>query len=125
MTLVIARQARRAYVEMVIAALFRLMAIAAIILMPIGMGMAPAAAAGPSSHQTTGSSAEGHCGQKPDSDNDNTMPMQCAGSCSALPSQPAATSVHELAPMACHLVGRVKVLHGVLLRLSTPPPRTT
>jgi hypothetical protein len=122
-TLVIARQARGAYLESVIAALLRLLSIAAMILMPIGMGMAPAAAATPASHKTMESSGDGHCGQKPDSDNGKAMAMQCAGSCSALPSEPAATSDHELARMACHTAGRVKVLHGVLLALSTPPPR--
>lgn len=123
MALVIARQARGAYLESVIVALFRLLAIAAMILMPMGMGMAPAAAATPASHKTMESSGEGHCGQKPDSDNGKAMTMQCAASCSALPSEPAATSVHELARMACHTASRVKVLHGVLLALSTPPPR--
>jgi hypothetical protein len=123
-TPVIARQGGRAYVEAVFAALFRLLAIAAMILMPIGMGMTPAAAAAPSSHKTMKSSAEGHCGQKPDSDDGKAMPMQCAGACNALPSEPAITLIPELTPMACHTAGRVKILHGVLPALSTPPPRT-
>lgn len=110
--------------EAVIVALFRLLAIAAMILMPIGMGMTPAAAAASSSHKTMESSAEGHCGQKPDSDDGKAMPMQCAGSCSALPSEPAVTLIPELTPRACHTAGRVKILRGVLLALSTPPPRT-
>jgi hypothetical protein len=123
-TPVIARQGGRAYVQAVFAVLFRLLAMAAMILMPIGMGMTPAAAAAPSSHKTMESSAEGHCGQKPDSDDGKAMPMQCAGACSALPSEPPITSMRELTPVECHTAGPVKILRGVLPALSTPPPRT-
>ena len=108
--------------EVVIAAFFRLLAIAAIILMPIGMGMVPAAAAARASHATMGG-PEGHCGQKPDSKSGKSMAMQCAGSCSALPAEPAAPRVQELAPVARRTADHVKVLHGVTVPLSTPPPR--
>jgi hypothetical protein len=110
-------------VESVIAALLRLLAIAAMILMPIGMGMVPAVAAAPVSHRAMESSAQGHCGQKSDGETGKAIAMQCAGSCSALPSEPAVTPVEELAPVACLTADSVKVLHGVLLPLSTPPPR--
>lgn len=123
MTLVIAGQARRAYVEAVIAAIFRLLAIAAMILMPLGMGVTPAAAAALTAHTTMGGSEEGHCGQKSESETGKAMAMQCAGSCGALPAELAAAPVKELAPIACLAPDRVKVLHGVMLPLSTPPPR--
>ena len=123
MSPVIAGQAWSAYQRRVVAAFFRLIAISAILLMPIGMGMAPAAAAMPSSHASMSGQEEGHCGQKPDNDAGKAMAMQCAGSCSALPAEPASLSAKGPAPVACLGVTAVKVLHGVMLPLSTPPPR--
>ena len=123
MSSVIAHQACSAYLAPVVAALFRLLAIAAIILMPAGMGMAPAAAAAPSSHASMNGQEDGHCGQKPDDDLGKAMAMQCAGSCSALPTQPSSLSVQEPEPVACLSGTAVRKLHGVMLPLSTPPPR--
>jgi hypothetical protein len=123
MSLVIARQGRTLYLGQVVAALFRLLAIAAIILMPLSMGIAPAAAAVPSSHASMKGQEDGHCGQKPDNDSGKAMAMQCTGSCSALPCEPASFSAQEPAPVACLSASAVKELHGVMLPLSTPPPR--
>ena len=121
--LVIARQASRVYLRDVAAALFRLLAIAAMILMPVGMGMAPAAAAPVPTHHSMNGQEDGHCGQKPDSRSGEAMTMQCAGACSALPAEPSTISTQELAPVACLTAAPVEVLHGVMLPLSTPPPR--
>ncbi len=123
MSPVIAGQAWSAYQRRVVAAFFRLIAISAILLMPIGMGMAPAAAAMPSSHASMSGQEEGHCGQKPDNDAGKAMAMQCAGSCSALPAELSNLGAEEPAPVPSLSAGVVKVLNGVTLPLSTPPPR--
>ena len=105
------------------AALIRLLAIAAMILMPISMGTASAVAAPVPTQTSVEGGNEGHCGQQNGSEPDGSPAMQCAGTCSAFPAEPAALPLQKLAPATSHSGDPVKVLHGVKLTLSTPPPR--
>ena len=115
--------AQSTYLKEVASFFLRLLAMAAIILMPVGMGVTPAAAAMPSSHARMSGQEEGHCGQKPDEDAGKAVAMQCAGSCSALPAELSNLGAEEPAPVPSLSAGVVKVLNGVTLPLSTPPPR--
>lgn len=119
---VIARRAAPPYLSTV-AFLFRLLALAAMILMPIGMGTAPAAAAAPASHAAMTVGQEGHCGQKQDDDPGAATAMPCGGLCSALFADPPSSAVQERAPVERAGAARARALHGILLTLSTPPPR--
>ena len=119
---IIARDARPPYLSAV-AFLFRLLALAAMILMPIGMGTAPAAAAAPSSHASMSAELDGHCGQKPDGDPTAPTAMSCGGTCSALLADSTNVATAGPAPVVRASAARVGALRDVLLPLSTPPPR--
>ncbi len=79
---VIAQHASRPYVAGMTAALIRLLTLLALVLMPIGMTGAPAAASPmPASHHM----AAGHCDEQPDEDQAPSSKMDCAAMCAALP----------------------------------------
>lgn len=123
MMLVIARQGGCAYLRSVAAALFRLLAIAAMILMPVGMGMAPAGAA--PSHSAGMSQMVGeHCGAKADCDGGKgQMGMHCTAACTALP---AGTAVEAGAPAATGSPApsvAIEEIAGTTPPPATPPPR--
>ena len=116
MTLVIAAQGGRAYVDRMPAALLRLIMLVALAFMPLGMTGTPAVAA------TTFSTAAGHCDehQQP-ADAPAKMSMHCAA-CAALPAvQP--TAVSELKPQAPALISAMNALSDTVPEIATPPPR--
>jgi hypothetical protein len=107
----------------VVAFVLRLATLVALILMPIGMGLAPARAAVPAPHSAMGMAAADHCGDEGTEDNGAMAGMHCAGTCSALPDAAPLSAERPLllrSPLSVAVVSR---LSGVSPGPSTPPPR--
>lgn len=104
-------------------ALLRILALAAMILMPLGMGMGPAVAATPhASSVVTG--GEGHCGKVPDKpDLSMDMAVSCGGLCSALTPEPPAVAPAIQSRTAQLKATLATFRSGEPLPPATPPPR--
>ena len=121
MSLVIAPSPVRVYLPAKMALLVRLLALAALLLMPFGMS-APAAAA---EHHAPAS--QGHCdgtGEPSGKKTDGALPQaHCAAACTALPLQPDVPVKPGFAraepPVGTALYGRV----GDQPETATPPPK--
>ncbi len=102
--------------------LLRLLAIAALLLMPIGMGMTPAAAA---THATVSTAtAEGHCDGAPQGKAaKGQVGLHCSGACIALPAEPARADAQPVLPGPSLAAGSVQTFHGTAPPPATPPPR--
>lgn len=96
------------------ARLWTLIALVALVLMPIGMAAAPAMAQ---------PAAAGHCDdhQQP-ADAPNSAQVHCTG-CASLPVLPAPGTVDSLAPQAPALPALVEAFSGVDPRTDPPPPK--
>ena len=117
----IAARRVRVYPSVVTAALFRLLAIAAMLLMPFGMGLAPAAA---SSGHKMSMAPSGHCDQAPASkSNKAKLPMSCAAACTALPATPASIPLPDQLPPIANWSVNPPALSGTAPPPATPPPR--
>lgn len=106
------------------AALLRLLTLLALVLVPIGMTSAPAAASPtPASHHM----AAGHCDEQPEDDQAPASKMDCAAMCAtmctALPAMDAAAPNPLLKPKAPRTIAVAKPFDGIILELATPPPR--
>ena len=101
------------------AALFRMFALLALVLMPFTMGGAPAEA-----HAMPAAMAEGHCGEHPAAPAEPAMDMaQCMLMCAALPAaDPVAVATPE-ALRAPRQAAFAQQFHGIILEIATPPPR--
>lgn len=121
---VIEAKASASYAERVAATLLRLMALFALILMPAGMGMGPAAAA---SHETVMAemAADEHCDSPVrDSGQDGQDQVRdCALACTVLLAEPGRETIAALSV-------RLETPHSLEQRLSggepeiaTPPPK--
>jgi hypothetical protein len=117
---IIVRRDAEAYLAPMASAIFRLLALFAVLLMPFGMAAAPAAAA-TGHHQA--SMPANHCGDMP-VEKDVGGLADCAMPCSAaLPATDLAPA--ELAPIA-RTTGEPWIEHrlaGVLMEIATPPPK--
>jgi hypothetical protein len=103
-----------------IAALFRLLTLLALVLMPIGMTSAPAAASPmPASHPMTA----GHCDEQPDQDQAPASRMDCAAMCTALPATDAAAPTPVFKPKAPRTIAVATRFDGIILEIATPPPK--
>lgn len=114
---VIARQALRPYLAAMANLLFRLLALIAIVSMPISGVSAPVMAQAPSAAET------GHCSghQQPAADFDQKQ-AHCTA-CNALPALAAPWVVEALVPDAPRLLTRIPGIQGVAPELATPPPK--
>lgn len=102
------------------AALLRLLTLLALVVMPIGMATAPAAASPvPASHHMMG----GHCDEQPDQDQAPASKMDCAAMCTALPATDSAAPTPVLKPKAPRTIAVATRFHGIILEIATPPPR--
>ena len=121
---VIAVKAPPLYEAPVAAAIVRLLALFALILMPIGMGLSPATASG---HQLPAASAamSEHCEgeQKKDEPGKADRAMHCAAACTALLAKPPAEAVPApyVRPALSLLVEHR--LTGDEPEIATPPPK--
>lgn len=117
---VIAQQASQPYAVRMAATLFRLLALLALVLMPIGMTSAPAAASPmPASHHLM----TGHCDEQPEQDEGPTSKMDCAAMCTALPAAVSAAATSVLKPKAPRTIAVAARFDGIILEIATPPPR--
>lgn len=126
MILVIAGQPGHAYLQISMALLFRLFALLALVLMPIGMGLstAPATAATPGMHATMDMPADGHCGDQKGKSPTEPLGTHCGGSCSALPGIGTPAIGEVLPPSSVVAPSMAPTLVGISHLPSTPPPRT-
>lgn len=117
---VIAGQGWSAYLRSVIAALSRLLALVALVLMPIGMAAAPAAA-----HWAAASAEAGHCsGSEQDAPGAPAMPgAECAMSCAAVAANPPPRASAKVPAARIAPAAFVAMLSGVEPGIATPPPR--
>jgi len=103
---------------MTMAAILRLLALVAVLLMPAGMAAAPAAAFAPPA-----AASAGHCdehGQQ--SQAPFKAPVHCAG-CTALPALELPIPEEPAAPQARLHLPLVQPFTGIEPETATPPPR--
>jgi hypothetical protein len=114
---IVVPQGAGAYLARMASALFRLLALFAVLLMPFGMAAAPA-----TGHHQASMPAD-HCGDMP-AEKDLGGLADCAMPCSAaLPATDLAPA--DLAPIA-RTAGEPWIEHrlaGVLMEIATPPPK--
>lgn len=118
MTTLIAGKRSRTYGRDMGSALLRLLALAALFLMPFSMGTMASAAV-----PETAAATEGHCGdhQKP-ADAPAKMSMHCA-SCSALPASNYVVEYSDLRPSPPRFIRATRAVSDNVLEIATPPPR--
>jgi hypothetical protein len=115
---VIARQASRSYWAGMAAAVLRLLALLALVLMPIGMASAPAAAHAP----MAGAPAE-HCVDQSQPDElPSPQAMDCVA-CTAMAASEMPVPTPLLAPSPPRLIALADVFVGIVPEIATPPPK--
>ena len=115
---VIVPQSCHAYLPPMASALFRLLALVALMLMPAGMAGAQAFA----QPASAGVNAD-HCDEHgvPDSA-PGKAPAHCTG-CAALPELEPPPAIGELPPESKRFIARVEPFPGIILEIATPPPK--
>ena len=112
-----AAQGDPAYGALMASLVLRLMALLALVLMPVGMSAAPAAAMAPQAMSSE------HCGGH---DEDRGQPasrdMHCAA-CAALPAIAAPQAGSDLRPELPRLVRSTHARPNSILEIATPPPK--
>jgi putative hemolysin len=106
-----------------IAALTRLLTLLALVLMPLGMTSAPAAASPmPAGHATPSAN---HCSEQGDEDEGETPDSRadCTAMCTALPATDCPTPAMVLQPKAPRSIGMANPFDGIILEIATPPPK--
>jgi hypothetical protein len=118
---VIVRTGWGPYVARMIAALMRLLTLLALVLMPLGMSSAPAAASPlPAGHAMASAS---HCDDQPDQDQAPVAKMDCAAMCTALPATDGPEPASALKPQAPRIIIIAMPFEGTEPEIATPPPR--
>lgn len=118
---VIAQQASRSYGAGMTVALLRLLTLLALVLMPIGMTNAPAAASSmPTSHDMA---MVGHCNDQPGEDETPVSKMDCTAMCAALLATDAPARTSILRPKAPRTIAIATPFVGVVPEIATPPPK--
>lgn len=118
---VIAQQASWPYVRRMTAALLRVLTLLALVLMPLGMTGAPAAASPmPASHDMA---TMGHCDEQPGQDEAPVSKMDCTAMCTALPATEGPTPASVLKPKAPRTIAIAMPFVGMVPEIATPPPR--
>lgn len=124
MTLIIVGQCDATHLGAWIGRLLRLIALVALVLMPIDMGMAPASAATPVAHTSMGMQSSGHCGDQAGKNSTKPFGTHCGSTCSALP-DPAKPALGKALPPSSHQTpSRVLALVGISPAPLIPPPKT-
>lgn len=119
---VIAAKGSRAYGAAMAATIFRLLALVALVLMPLGMAGAPAVAQPmPADHSAM---AMGHCDERPTRDEaPASSKMDCTAMCTALPASYNPMAAPGLKPAGPRTVTIAVPFAGIEPELATPPPR--
>ena len=120
---VIVQKGSRHYVAAMASAVFRLLALIALVLMPIGMGAAPALAA-PDHHAMMTTAGSGHCDEQQDQDQAPAQKqMDCMAACTALPAPAAPALTPALKPTAPRMIDVAAPFTGIEPEIATPPPK--
>lgn len=120
---VIVPQAFRYYGTRMATAVFRLLTLFALVLMPFGMAATPAMAQPMAGHHAMASM--GHCDEQPDQDQGPaSKQMDCAAMCSAIPAANGPSPLPVLKPVAPRSIALAAPFIGVEPEIATPPPRT-
>ena len=118
---VIASTSRGAYFPAMLAPLFRLLALVAFVLMPIGMS--PVAAATMHQPAATAAAAIEHCAKhNGQSQHSSTHRGDCAG-CVAVAAVAPPTVAHEQASTIAPYRAPADLRLGLILEIATPPPK--
>ena len=123
MTWLIVGRSSRDYIATMVTAALRLLALAALILMPFGMGAGSARAEQPAAHAMVQGGTKGHCGDQDGSSGGKVLGTHCAASCSALPQAMGVSTDFEEFVAPTFLARAVDRLAGLMPAPSTPPPR--
>ena len=111
------------HVAAMASAVVRLIALVALVLMPHGMGAAPALAA-PDHHTMMTAAGSGHSNERQDQ---NQAPaqqqMDCTASCTALPVAAAPVVAPALKPTGPRTIGVAAPFTGIEPETATPPPK--
>lgn len=102
-------------------AFLRLLALVALVMMPVGMGAAPAAAAKADHAMMAG---EDHCA--PQQQEDGKAPpqaMDCTAACSALPPVAMPVPGRSLRPATPRALLAARTFEQKIPEIATPPPR--
>ena len=101
------------------AAIFRLLALLALVLMPLGMSSAPAAASTmPADHGMTA----GHCEGQSSSDEAPAAKMDCA-MCTAIPAREPVAQAPLFQRSAPRTIAFAFAFEGIVPETATPPPK--
>ena len=118
---VIVQTASLPYVAAMVAALFRVMALLALTLMPIGMASSPATA---ETVEHASITQAGHCGEQPDGKKaPASKSMDCTAACMALPASSSPVPAGPLRPRTPRTISIAKIFTEVVPETATPPPR--
>jgi len=98
-------------------ALLRLLALFALVSMPLSMASAPASA------QPAASMPAGHCDDHQQPAKAPAGPLMHCTACAALPAMDAPTQLTELAPGTPMLIRLASFLAGIEPDTATPPPK--
>jgi hypothetical protein len=98
-------------------AFFRLLALLALVLMPLSMASAPASA------QPTAAAPAGHCDDHQQPAKAPAGPQVHCTACAALPAIDTPAPVSELAPEMPMLIALAGFLAGIEPDTATPPPK--
>lgn len=109
------------YVAAMASAVFRLVALIALVLMPLGMGAAPALAA-PDHHEMM-TAGPGHCDEQQDQDKAPASKMDCAAMCTALPAGNASSVTPAMKPVTPRTIALASPFTGIEPEIATPPPK--
>lgn len=102
------------------AAILRLLALVALVLMPLGMGGA-AAMARPA---PAGHAMSGHCDEAPEQDRAPAPDMDCTAMCTALPAADGPGPAPRMKPAVPRTLAAIARFAGIEPEIATPPPRT-
>jgi len=101
-------------------ALIRLLALIALLFMPLGMGAAPALAL--ADRHPAMLSEYGHCGEQPDQAPAQQQ-MDCKATCIALPAASSPVPVPPDTPTAPRTIGMAVPFTPFVPEIATPPPK--
>ena len=120
---VIATTGSRPYGEHMAAALLRLMAIAAFVLMPFGMTGATASTGPLRADVSAMAMGAGHCDEQPGKERAPSAQMDCTAMCTALPAADVWVPLCVLRPTAPRTLTIAAPFSGIEPEIATPPPR--
>ncbi len=102
------------------AAVLRLLALIALVLMPIGMASVPAAASAMPADHTM---AAGHCEGQPGSEEAPAATMDCTAMCAAIPAREPVAKAPLFQRTALRTIVFAFAFEGIVPETATPPPK--